>query len=78
MGTWAKRGTKVRVRGFVDESAHEHNRRIRKRNEKPTPTYLWRVEDLNGESLSQCGFCTERQAAINVAYCQGLNVIDDV
>jgi hypothetical protein len=73
---WVKSGTRVRVRQFEDETAYEYNRRLR-RGQRPTPTYLWRVEDLHGEVVTQCGYCVSRQSAVDAAHRSQLRLEDE-
>jgi hypothetical protein len=73
---WIKPGTKVKVRQFEDETAYEYNRRLKK-GWKPTPIHLWRVEDMEGDLVTQAGYCVSRQAAVDSAHRLRLSVIDD-
>jgi hypothetical protein len=74
---WVKRGTRVRVRQFKDDSAEDYNRYHLKRGQRPAQSHLWRVEDMDGEVVRQCGYCISEQSALDSANRFNLWVVDD-
>jgi hypothetical protein len=74
---WLRPGTRVRVRQFKDETAEDYNRYHLKRGQRPAQSYLWRVEDMAGEVIRQCGYCVSEQSALDSADRFNFSVIED-